>query len=84
MKTKQIMNTGQMVRRGQIGKLPGGGAKGENCQGGKQGQKSAQGGHCPIAIVRPWHCSYDQQLNSRSRNLRLFLLASNSYQTKPV
>ena len=35
MKSKHVKNTGQMVRRGQIGKLPGGGA---NCQGGQPGQ----------------------------------------------
>ena len=72
MKTKHVKNTGQMVRRGQIGKLPGG-AKGANCEGGGQtgqiakgggeqrGQKIAQGGHCPfclIALVRPLYTVY--------------------------
>ena len=55
-----------MIRRREIGKLPGGGkvgklsggeTNGENGQVGQRGQKIAQGGHClfcPIAIFRPW------------------------------
>ena len=56
MKTKQIMNTGQMVRRGQIGKLPGGGAKGAILANSQGGNKLHSGEHCPccpIVIVRP-------------------------------
>ena len=65
MKTKHVKNTGQVVRRGKIGKLPGGGCKGgklpggangKNCQGRANKAKNCSGGHCPfcpIAIVRP-------------------------------
>ena len=57
MKTKHVKNTGQMVRRGQIGKLPGGkggklpgGGKGGKLPGGGQrGQKISQGGIAPFA-----------------------------------
>ena len=34
MKTKHLKKTGQMVRRGQIGKLPGGAKGAKNCTGG--------------------------------------------------
>ena len=45
IKTKHIKNTGQIVRRGRIGKLPGGG-NGSNCQGGGGGKmiKNCTGG----------------------------------------
>ena len=66
MKTKHAKNTGQMVRRGNIEKLPGGGGqRGQIARGGltgkivkrdPKGPKNCTGGHwpfCPIAIVRP-------------------------------
>ena len=44
MKTKHVKNTGR------DGKL-------ENDQGGGQRGNYYQGGHCPIAIVRPYLCT---------------------------
>ena len=61
MKTKYVKNTGQMVRRGQIGKLPGGQRR-HIARGVGKGVKLpgvGKGGHCPffpIALVRP--CMY--------------------------
>ena len=43
MKTKPVNKTGQMVRRGLIGKLPGG-KRGKLPGRGKGGKKMAQGG----------------------------------------
>ena len=59
MKTKHVKNTGQMVWRGQIVKLPGGGAKGANCQGRAKGATHCTGwalllllhSHSPPLIV---------------------------------
>ena len=65
MKTKQ----GQMIRRGQLGKSPGG-ANGENCKWGQMGQKLLGGWHCPfcpIAIVRP--CDRFQQYFKNTAHL---------------
>ena len=64
MKNEQIKNTGQMVRRGQLEKLPKGkmrkiargGVNGSNCQGGK-GVNNLDKGTFPfglIALVRTW------------------------------
>ena len=51
MKTKLVKSSGQMVRRGEIEKLPGGqrgqlrgGANGANCQGEAKGAKLCTGG----------------------------------------
>ena len=48
MKTKHVKNTGQMIRRAQIGKLPGGGQTGQTAREGKGGKKLHRGGAFPL------------------------------------
>ena len=65
MKTKHVKNTGQLIKRGQIGKLPGGGKggklpwgkRGKLSGGGTIGEKKHRGGALPLL-----HHSYGPQL----------------------